>query len=220
MHFIDGDDNWTDIEIGVVGEAFTLLHDVTGNNVLLQDTFTTDDLTFHKYASLGGAAGVNWEYSSWTSFGGVVEYSYSREIHIADWDETSQWYNDQFRSVVIHEIGHNWESSVELSAVDPALSDAFDGFMTLSGWTDVNPHSSGYSQSHDGQWWYANSAAFASDYGRSNPFEDFSTIWQVYFDNLDTPENIRFGTQQQDRCADRAVYRCRRSLKNSPWGRI
>lgn len=190
LNFVNADDNWTDREIEVMGEAFTLLHDVTGNNVLLKDTFTTDDLTFHKYASLNGAAGVNWEYTSWTSYGGQVTYTYSREIHIADWNENSQWYNDQYRSVAIHEIGHNWESEVELSAVDPALSNAFDQFMTLSGWTDVNPNSSNYSLSNDGQWWYDNSAVFAGNYGQTNPYEDFSTMWQVYFDNLDTPENI------------------------------
>ena len=36
-------------------------------------------------------------------------------------------------------------------------------------------------QSLDGQWWYHQDAEFAYDYGRTNPFEDWSTIFEAAY---------------------------------------
>ncbi len=185
FEFEDFSDQWTDLEIEVIDRGFKELYLATGNNILLVDTLSSDDLRFLKYDDLGGSSGINHlaTSTSWYTANGqtIYTYEYTREIRIADWDESSSWYNDQYMMTAIHEIGHNWDSDLELESVDPILGDAWDSFLAQSGWTDVNPNSSNYSRSHDGRWWYLNTATFADDYGKSNPYEDLATMWEYLF---------------------------------------
>ncbi len=182
--FEDVTSNWNDVEIEVVDKAFQQLYQRTGNAALMRDPLTTDPLTFYKYEYLGGAAGIN--YLSWYSettcdvTGCETTYTYHREIQIADWDESIPFYNDAFQAVVIHEIGHNWDSELEMTSALDNLQGLWDSFMSISQWQPDDP-GPGYTQSLDGQWWYLSTAEFAEDYGRSNPHEDFSTSWQYYF---------------------------------------
>ena len=112
--------------------------------------------------------------STRTSFsGGVITetVTYDREIRIADWDETSEFFNDQFRSITLHEIAHNWDSEAELT-IGAGLSGIWDDFLDISGWT----------QSASGAWSHSDSSsAFVYDYSEANPFEDFATTWELYF---------------------------------------
>lgn len=185
--FEDATSAWTDIEISVVERGLNVLYLATESNALLLDALTGDDLRLLKYDQLGGYAGVNYLSSStrWYFENGqqIFEYEYSREIHIADWDESSSWMNDEFMSVTIHEIAHNFDSRLELEAIAGELANAWDSFTATSGWTDTNPNSNDYTRSSDGQWWYLNTATFAEEYGRTNPFEDFCTVWEYYFEN-------------------------------------
>jgi len=55
-------------------------------------------------------------------------------------------------------------------------------FNALSGWISVDPGSSDYSQNNpaDG-WWYLTDAAFASDYAKEYPGEDFAESFSAFF---------------------------------------
>lgn len=181
--FVDENNSWSDQEIIVIDRGLERLHRATNNTILLRDALPSGDLHFYKYASLNGALGINYLWSQ--TFG--QNTTYRREIHFADWDETNAWWNDQFERVAIHELGHNWDGDLELTTVSSSFNGVWNQFLGLSGWTDANPNSSDYTQSLDGEWWYLNSAAFVWNYGRSNPHEDMSTLWEYYF--IDYPEN-------------------------------
>lgn len=176
---------WNDQEIEILDGAFAKLFETTGNNRLLRDSLDPNPLTFFKYSDLNGAAGINYLSTSgtqsWVNGQWQWTYTYTREIRLLDWNENSAWYNDQFVSVTLHEIGHNWDSLLELSQVSSQASQIWQSFLNLSGWRETNPNSGAYSQSHDGNWWYLNSATFAENYGRTNPYEDWATIWEYYF---------------------------------------
>lgn len=182
IEFENYSDLWNDVEIEVMDQAFQQLYDATQNNILLVDTLSTDDLRFLKYDSLGNYAGTNWlqTSTSWYYENGnlITNYTYSREIRIADWDETSSWYNDQYQLVALHEIGHNWDSELELTTVSSDLGTVWNSFLAASGWTDSNPNDSNHTQSLNGQWWYDNNASFAEYYGRTNPNEDAATMFE------------------------------------------
>ena len=186
LNFINYDNSWTDAEIEVMDTGFQQLFDATGNNRLLKDSVPSGDLKLFKYAenSLGNAAGINYlQYSyrtEWVNGQWVTTYTYNREIRMADWDETSDWYNNQFRSVVIHELAHNWDGQMELDAAT-SLTNLWNQWLNTSGWTE----------SGSGNWTYtAPSAAFAEAYGQTNPYEDFATVWELYFSgNADSVTN-------------------------------
>ncbi|MEZ6094548.1 MAG: calcium-binding protein [Pirellulaceae bacterium] len=203
VNFVDQTSSWTNREIEVIDEAFQQLVAETGKTRLMRDSLDLNDLTFYKYADLNGSAGINslswttsWEYinGSW-----VETTVYTREIKILDWDETSDWYNDAYRSVALHEIGHSWDSELEMTQLTSSLQPVWQDFLDKSSWTETNPNdSTNYSQSLDGQWWYSKSAAFAEIYGKTNPHEDWSTVWELYFD-VDADTNLL--NQMQDKLA-------------------
>ena len=189
LRFVNVTSNWNDLEIEVLDVAFARLCDQTGNTRLLHDSLDTRDLGFYKYSDLGGAAGINTlSTSGFQQFNpqtGQWEwvYTYEREIHILDWNENSTWYNDQFQLVVLHEIGHNWDSQLELATVSAQVGQLWDSFLGVSGWRSTNPYDNvNYTQSLNGQWWYSSSASFAENYGRTSPQEDLSTMWEYFFD--------------------------------------
>ena len=184
--FEDQTSNWTDAEIEVLDLGFEQLHDRTQNTALLRDPLTTNPLTFYKYSSLGGAAGIN--YLSWSTscnFSGCTT-TYHREIRIADWDETNSFYNYAYQYVGIHELAHNWDSDLEFTSAASTLAGLWNQFLAISDWQQSNP-GSGYSQSLDGNWWYLSSASFAENYGRTNPNEDMATSWEYYFTDYQDP---------------------------------
>jgi hypothetical protein len=66
------------------------------------------------------------------------------------------------QATIIHELGHNWDTKDE----NPTIRD----FYELSHWRKIK-----------GAWTFNPAAAFARDYGKTSPFEDFATSFEVYF---------------------------------------
>ena len=176
-------DQWTDAEIEVLDNGFQALHDRITDGTLLRDSVDSGDLTFYKYQSLGAAAGIN---AFGYSFIGTEFFDFTREIRIADWDETSDFFNEQFTSVTIHEIFHNWDSTLELGEYNDLDSLIVD-FQSISGWTQANRSGNpNFTQSLDGEWYYLSSSVFADERGRINPFEDVAELSEYYFRNIDS----------------------------------
>jgi len=186
LQFLNYTSDWNDAEISIMDTGFALMQAATNNTRLLKDTLTTAPLQFFKYDSLGNAAGVNWlqttTTSTWQNDQWVYTYSYRREIRIAEWDETNTWRNLFQTDVVTHEIGHNWDSQLEMSAASSSLGSLWQSFQNISDWRNTNPQSGQYSLSGNGQWWYLTSSPFYDPYGQTNPNEDFSTTWELFFD--------------------------------------
>ena len=187
VKFINFDSQWTDTEIEVIDRGLQQLVDVIGNTRLLKDAYPSGDTRFFKYAknSLGGAAGLNRLRTvtrTATSSSGVTTttYEYTREIRIADWNESSEFFNDQFRSVAVHELGHSWDSQAEQES-GAGISSLFDQWIDTSGW----------SQDSNGNWHHtAPSSAFAEAYGQTDPYEDWGTTWELFFSgNADSVTN-------------------------------
>ncbi len=186
LQFINNTSDWNDAEIAAMDLGLGYLHMATGNTRLLKDTLTTTPLKFIKYQSLNGAAGVNWlettTNSVWQNGQWVTYYTYKREIRIAEWAETDEFRNTQQPGVVTHELGHNWDSTLELSTASSSLSTTWSDFKSVSDWRDVDPQNAQYSLSGNGQWWYLTNSPFYDSYGQTDPYEDFSTTWELYFD--------------------------------------
>ncbi|MCH2180058.1 MAG: hypothetical protein MK106_14770 [Mariniblastus sp.] len=174
IRFVNHTSSWSDVEIEVIDRGFAQLHQRTQNTRLLKDSVPSGELTFYKYLDLGNASAVN--YLQW---GGNT---FHREIRFAEWNETVAWENDHIQSTVIHEIAHNWDSEMELTAVDSSWIGRWNNFTGLSDWTAINPNDSvNYSLSLDQQWWYSSNSTFFENYGRTNPYEDSATTWEFLF---------------------------------------
>lgn len=176
LFFRRGNVNWTPGEIEVVDRGFQALYQLTKNNVLLRDSLDLTGIEFYKYSSLGGGA-VSINHLSGRIVNGRA--TYTRYIDLRDWNENDANFNQIMISTVVHEMGHNWDSAKEIAAVAPGLQGVWSSFLKLSGWTSTAPANvSAYNRSYDGRWWYLKSAEFARDYGRANPCEDWSTVWE------------------------------------------
>lgn len=71
--------------------------------------------------------------------------------------------DDRPDATIVHEMGHNWDTVEE----NPGIKAFFD----LSAWRHTSAG-----------WVYKNlDAVFASDYGKTNPYEDFATSFEVYY---------------------------------------
>jgi Ca2+-binding RTX toxin-like protein len=75
---------------------------------------------------------------------------------------------DEAGSTIAHELAHNWDTNDE----NPTFGD----FIEISRW-----------RRRVGRWTYDPDADFANDYGRTNPYEDFATSFEVYFDQSKGP---------------------------------
>jgi RTX calcium-binding nonapeptide repeat (4 copies) len=170
---------WTEAEIQVVDAAFRLLHDTNGSGRILRDSLDNDPVTYLKYASLPNSAPAA---NSLSGSGVVGNLNYTRQIWVADWNESSSALNEQVKHWVIHEIGHSWDSALEIGNRRPNLQGLWDQFLALSGWRNSNPGSSQYSLSGDGQWWHLTNAPFVRNYSRYNPREDWGTVWEILYD--------------------------------------
>lgn len=186
IRFFNRTGSWNDAEILVMDQGLGRLHAVNANTRLLEDSLPTGPLSFYKYDTLGGASGVNWlqttTSSVWQNGQWITTYTWVREIRIAEWNESQSWMNDFMAQTAVHEVGHNWDSELERSNAYGSLTGTWQTFLNLSGWTDSNPNNPAYTQSSDGDWWYLTGSAFYDSYGRTNPYEDFATTWELYFD--------------------------------------
>jgi Mlc titration factor MtfA (ptsG expression regulator) len=92
-------------------------------------------------------------------------------IRIADLTFT---YTEDFSpdAVIIHEIGHNWDTDDE----NPGVKTFFD----LSKWKGDDPF-----------WTFDPHAKFARAYAKTNPYEDFATTLEVYYSNFTAPSTFQ-----------------------------
>jgi hypothetical protein len=149
-----GEESWDEDEIERVDKAFHHLVRRTASNVLLKEQHG-GDLTFVR---------VGW--ISDESIGGWND----------DWGritlpDTAFASDAILLSTVFHEIGHNWDN-------EGSIWEAFKG---LSGWIQPGwgQNLTGYVPSGDGQWWHRANATFARNYGKTNPMEDFATVFEA-----------------------------------------
>jgi hypothetical protein len=167
IKFLAGTKPWTDGEILQVDEGLARLQALTNNTKLLKQA-DSSRLTFLRWNDLGPSV-----------LGDNNDKGTIRVSNLA-------FIAGNLSSTVIHEIGHNWDNE----------NSAWAGFLGLSGWvrspvskTGLTPgqftDATGAIQVNGKDWWRRqnNLAAFARDYGRYTPFEDWSTTWEVYLAN-------------------------------------
>jgi Ca2+-binding RTX toxin-like protein len=73
-------------------------------------------------------------------------------------------------ATAVHELGHNFDTLDE----NPTIKTFFD----ISVWRKRN-----------GKWTFAPGTTFARDYGSTNPYEDFATALEVYYNKTNPPQN-------------------------------
>ena len=106
-----------------------------------------------------------------------------RQISFADWDETDTAMNDLYTSEVPREMAHTWASSEAISAVLPSQGSYWTEFLLLSGWTQTMPDDiQFYDTSLDDQWFFRLDSLFVEEFSKTNPVEDFASVWKLYFD--------------------------------------
>lgn len=158
VNFVNGDAVWTDQQIEQTDAGLAFLHGLTNNTKLLKLS-NGQEVTFQRVLSLGEYAAAN---------------NNSGRIRIADsaFDPTGRTPAE----AVIHEMGHNWDTEQGAS---------WGNWLNLSGW---RLHASlyavdGYVLSGDGQWEYrtTDGNSFWRNYGKTNPREDWSTMWEAYY---------------------------------------
>ncbi len=149
---------WTDQHVEWVDDALYVMVRRTGNNGLINDGMVL------------GRVGTNQSGNGFTAYNSFGTSVFSNAA-----------FNNQNNAmrIIFHEIGHNWDNE------NPYWSD----FQEISGWTqaiawwDTTP----YTESIDfqwvtNQWWFKTSEddTFARNYGKTNPMEDFATVFAAY----------------------------------------
>jgi hypothetical protein len=161
--------SWSDREAELVDEAFAVLQETTGNNILLR--------------TAGGRELQVERFGTWTGIG----RAYNRGRTIAFGDETFIDPDTGLPSraltheVVFHEIGHNWDTRGERDWVGE--TDDYN-WLGLSSWTeDDMSGDASFTRSGDGNWFYLNTdeVDFVRNTGRDQPFDDFATHFAAYF---------------------------------------
>jgi hypothetical protein len=179
IEFRNETSNWNETEIEIIDRGLQWLQDQAQTALVIRDSLDTDPVIYSKWADLGGAVGINYLTTYYHSQTG---YTYDREIQFLEWNENSSYQNEQAILTAIHEVGHSWDSVLEIENVLSGHGPIWTNFLAESMWTDSNPHSSQFLSSYDGQWWYIQDAVFAYDYGRTNPYEDWATIFEAAYD--------------------------------------
>ena len=159
VRFRDGQRAWTERDVLWVDQGLRLLHDRTGNTRLLERA-DGRGLVLVRHVGEPGTYAVNNE-------DGTVEF-YDRAFENLNTAQVT----------TIHELGHDWDDPPEMGQA------AYDDWLAQSGWRDTAPppaDADRYALSADGGWWYLRGTGFALPYGRTNPYEDWSTAWESYF---------------------------------------
>ncbi|MGL5098210.1 MAG: hypothetical protein ACRDD1_21700, partial [Planctomycetia bacterium] len=166
LNFRDGRGAWTDAEVELMDQGLELLLRRTGDIEILRRSNGVDMTYIRENASGDGTFAQNDENGTLRFF----SESFAEGPSIAV-------------DTMVHEMGHNWDDPEEMGNA------RFDNFLELSGWTQTEPvDSRNFFQSEDERWFYLQSATFApilgpddKFYGRTNPFEDWSSVWESYF---------------------------------------
>jgi hypothetical protein len=167
QNFIAQGGSWSLSEIRAADIALATMVERTGDNVLLKRQDGAP-INLYRYGSLlDSMFQPSTKSSGWNSENGDIALL-SNAFSSAS----------NMRGVLYHEIGHNWDNE--------GLS--WGGFKNISGWSNkinaiANP--SQYALSLDGAWAYRKTTNFAREYGKNNPYDDFATVFERYFVNVE-----------------------------------
>lgn len=157
---------WTEGAIAEVDTGLAFLHAEVGNTKLLK-LKNGRDLTIVRvgsYIPYNVLDGVNDVAEDKANKSGSLIAAWNRnngEIFFVQVDLTN----------TIHELAHNWDTN----------NPRYKQWLTLSGWVKTNKPKTGQVLSLDKKWVYNESASFARDYGKTNPSEDFATMFEEYY---------------------------------------
>ena len=124
--------SWADSEVELIDSALQVLHDVTDNSRLLKKA-NGDTIYFTRHGALIRATG-SFNSGGWNSGSTIA-------LPDAGFNSTNG-----LRGVVMHEIGHNWDTEYDAST-----------WRDLSGWTTSNKSGNpNYTKGldKDTDWWY------------------------------------------------------------------
>jgi len=183
--------NWTEKEVAVLDAGWHDLHVRVGTARIVRDSLDNDPVVMSKHSSLSGSLARNQLRSSTSN--GVT--TYDRELMFAEWDETNATTNNTMKYTLVHEVGHSWDSAEEIGNRLAGQGGLWTNFLGKSDWRSTNPNNNSYSQSGDGLWWHLTSAPFVRSYSKYNPREDWSTVWEIYFDPTKDADRTRVATK-------------------------
>jgi Ca2+-binding RTX toxin-like protein len=148
LMFVDGTSqytlvprNWTDADVEKTDKALIKLHQQAGSALILKDTYTNIPVKMYIAESFtlgSNVAGFNW-------FNGS-----ERQIHVR-----GNLSNESFGATIVHEFGHNWDSSYEGN----------------QGWSAFDSLHQQSSTTND----------YTRSYGQTNAKEDWATNWELFF---------------------------------------
>ncbi|QDT11900.1 calcium-binding protein [Planctomycetes bacterium K23_9] len=158
---------WNDTDLESVDRSLEMLFDATDNNRLLQK-HDGSELDFVRYSTLSDSSGaLNTSVLGWNGGDGII---------ILD---NATWQASRLYQTVIHEVGHNFDTTEENAFVDEFLD---VGTWTYRKWYQRESAliANGYVQAVDtnyDRWFFKADSAdkFAREYGTMNPKEDFAT---------------------------------------------
>jgi Ca2+-binding RTX toxin-like protein len=163
---------WSDQEIAWADAAFAKLVARTNNTRLLKLSNGVGELTFERHASLGTIRNTTLSAAADNNSAGLIRVG----------DGTFQNGAAAAATVLIHELGHNWD--------DPSENAIVGRFRALSGWAVYNPPSAalltGNTVAGKGDWQYHN-GPFDRAYSSYSPFEDFADSFEATIDGTAGP---------------------------------
>jgi len=208
IQFRNGSNNWTNIEMEVLDRAFARLEAATENTRLLKDTETVEPLVFIKETTIpAGPHIANPELVEIVeqvrnpATGELVEQvTIERRYSVGDWDEFDADTNRFHELELPQVIGLAWASTEQIQNVLSQEDTLWNQFLRLSDWIPAvdefgnrvgNPNTNFYQISTDNQWFHLQNALFAEDFARTNPQEDFGTVWRLFFEEGRETEKVR-----------------------------
>lgn len=166
---------WSEGEIELVDTGLEFLHHEVGNTKMLKRA-NGGDMTFLRigayipYDAGDGIDDANDQIANrkGLSLLGTNHGNGAIDLNQNDFTFASP---DEFTASVVHELAHNWQEA----------NGRLDEWLALSGWVKSTTPNANQILSNDGQWVYDKNAEFARDYGKTNPHEDFATMFEAYF---------------------------------------
>lgn len=164
---------WTFAEIEAVDAGLGWLHAEVGNSRMLKRK-DGKDMTFAKwgpYIPYNTTDGVNDAAETQANIAGAGFIGFNHNNGTISFVRVSATNPDSAIRLVVHELAHNWDGE----------NAKWTEWLGLSGWVKTTTPGTGQTLSRDGEWVYDSTAAFARDYGKTNPYEDFSTAFEALY---------------------------------------
>jgi Ca2+-binding RTX toxin-like protein len=165
---------WTEFEIEQIDTGLDFLHTETGNTRLLKRSNggNMTVLRFGDYIPYNESDGNNDANDHQANLDGPRFSGFNKgDGRIYFNDGTFDAGTTDVARITVHELAHNWDTE----------NGKFGEWKALSGWVEDDTPDANQTLSKDGNWVYANTAEFAREYGKTNPYEDFSTTFEAYF---------------------------------------